>query len=191
MAGDPDSPIVSVEPGDPVNDQMLAQAKEDLRGVLDVTIHPIIEQAEAQGAGLSEMMAALVFHWCSEEQRKEENMPRERMASLLALALFFLAEQEREIIANEKTVVLDEVGLRRAAEILVRRGKAKLKMHASPNCACGVNEAGDPYIDPICMGLPTLKEMWQAKGSPCYDPQCNDSTWDHPCPTPPPGVNDD
>lgn len=91
---------------------------------------------------------------------------------------------------REKSIVLDGEGAERAAEILVRRGKAEM-MHASPNCACGVNEAGEQYTDPICVGLPTLKDMWIAKSRPCYDPQCNDSTWDHPCPVPPPGVSDE
>jgi len=46
-------------------------------------------------------------------------------------------------------IILEGDGARRAAEILVRRGVAAMK-HASPNCACGINEAGDKFVDPIC-----------------------------------------
>lgn len=31
------------------------------------------------------------------------------------------------------------------------RGATKVGNHASPGCACGVNEAGESYIDPICV----------------------------------------
>jgi hypothetical protein len=37
----------------------------------------------------------------------------------------------------------------------------------------------------------TNRDFWIAAGRPCQDPQCRDSTWDHPCPTPPAGVSDD
>lgn len=49
-------------------------------------------------------------------------------------------------------IILYGEGAERAAEILVRRGLAEM-IHASPGCACGFNEAGQEYIDPICRPL--------------------------------------
>ena len=83
--------IIGVEPGDPHNDQMLARVREDLRDILDSTIHPLIDQKEEKGADLSVVMAALVMSWLMDE----DYMPRDRLASNLGLALFMLAEQER------------------------------------------------------------------------------------------------
>lgn len=92
MNDDPDGPMVSVEPGDPHNDQMLALTKEDWRLLMDQTIHPLIDQAEAQDAGLSEMMAALVMSWLG----RPDYMPIERSMALLALSMFVAATIERE-----------------------------------------------------------------------------------------------
>jgi len=93
------SNIVSVEPGDPHNDQMLAQTKEDLRNLLNVTVHPMIDQAEAQNGDLASMMAALCTHW----SLNNAYMPRERLAALAALGMFIVASQERHVVADGKT----------------------------------------------------------------------------------------
>lgn len=47
-----------------------------------------------------------------------------------------------------------------------------------------IDAAGLGYRKPTA----SLTEQWIANGRPCMDPQCNDSTWDHPCPVPPIGV---
>lgn len=73
-------------------------------------------------------------------------------------------------------IMLDGEGAERAAEILVRRGKAVVRKHASPGCACGVNGAGEVYVDPLCRGLfaqeeeldivalcEIVKEQWRAE----------------------------
>jgi len=99
-SADHDGEIRSVEPGSPHNDQMLAQTREDLRNLLDVTIHPIIDQAEAQDADLAAMMAVLASSWIE----RVDYMPRERLASVLALTLFKLANEERELVSDGKTV---------------------------------------------------------------------------------------
>lgn len=92
MNDDPTGPIVSVEPGDPGNDQMLARTKDDLRALLEITIHPLVDQAEAQDADLAAMMAVLVMSWMN----RPDFMPRDRALSLLALTMFTLASAERE-----------------------------------------------------------------------------------------------
>ena len=103
MNDDPNGPIVSVEPGDPRNDQMLAQTREDFRDLLEITIHPAIEQAEAQGADLSSLMAALVKSWVA----RPDYMPRDRLASVMALSLIYLAEQERMVAKDGTTIRKD------------------------------------------------------------------------------------
>jgi len=45
------------------------------------------------------MLAALATDWI----RDDEYMPRERLASLLALALVMLAQQDREIVGPGRT----------------------------------------------------------------------------------------
>lgn len=54
-------------------------------------------------------------------------------------------------MAEVEPITLEGDGAERAAEILARRGRAVWK-HASPGCACGVNMAGEVYVDPICRG---------------------------------------
>ena len=85
------SSFYDIDPGDPYNDQMLAQAREDIRNQLDTTVHHLLNQIEAANAPLSSGLAALAVHWIGDE----ELMPRNRLASLLALALVMLAEAER------------------------------------------------------------------------------------------------
>lgn len=100
MNDDPNGPIFSVEPGNPHNDQILAMIREDLRSLLDTVIHPMVDQAEAQDADLSTMMAALVNSWLEDPI----SMSRERMASVMALALFLISAGEREAAGDGKTV---------------------------------------------------------------------------------------
>lgn len=83
----------SVDPGNPINDQMLAMTKEDIRQILDTTIYRLLDQKEAVEAPLSSAMAVLALEYI----HSEEYMPRDRMASLLALALITLAEKERDL----------------------------------------------------------------------------------------------
>jgi hypothetical protein len=90
----------SVEPGDPRNDQMLAQTRDAMRDLLDITVHPLIDQAEAQDADLSLMMAVLCSSWMDHE----EYMPHECLVSVLALALFQIAKTEREVVSDGKTM---------------------------------------------------------------------------------------
>lgn len=92
--------VRGVEPGDPHNDQMLAKTRDSLREMLDLTVHPLIDQAEEQDAEFPAMMAVLATSFFDHE----DYMPRNRMASMLALALFLLAKDEREIISDGKTV---------------------------------------------------------------------------------------
>lgn len=100
MEDDLTGPVVGVETGNPINDQMLARTKENFRLIMDATIHPIIDQAEKQKADLSARMAVLVISWLS----MDETMTREQLASLLALSMFKLAESEREPAEDGKTV---------------------------------------------------------------------------------------
>lgn len=88
----------STQLGDPNNDQALAYIREDLRDLLDNTIYPIIDQAEAQNAGLSEMMAVLVPYLIEHE---DFLFTRPRMAALLALLLFAEAARERVEVSEQ------------------------------------------------------------------------------------------
>lgn len=97
-------PIVEVEPGNPWHDQLLAQAKEDLNALIQITIHPAIEAAEAQDVDLAGLIAALVKGWMIDPRY----MPRERMAGIMALALVHLAETERMILRDGKTIKKDD-----------------------------------------------------------------------------------
>lgn len=97
-------PIVEVEPGNPWHDQMLAQAKEDLKALIAITIHPAIDAAEAQDVALSGLIAALVQGWMIDPRY----MPRERMAGIMALALVQLADQERMIVRDGKSIKKDD-----------------------------------------------------------------------------------
>ena len=94
------SEVRSVEPGDPHNDQMLAKTRDSMRELLDITIHPLIDQCEAQDADLSAMMAAICTAW----HEHEDVMPRERLVSVLALAMFTIAKSERVVIADGRTI---------------------------------------------------------------------------------------
>lgn len=84
--------MVSVEPGDPHNDQMLAQARDELRKFLDITVHPMIDQAEAQKADNAAMFAALALSWF----KRPDYMPRDRLCAILSLTMITLAKEERE-----------------------------------------------------------------------------------------------
>lgn len=99
MNDDVDGPIVSVEPGDPANDQLLAQARDDLRDLLDITIHPLIDAAINQDVDLSTVVTALSKGWLM----ADEIMPRERMIPVIALAMILLGEHER-VEAEEEGV---------------------------------------------------------------------------------------
>jgi hypothetical protein len=104
MNDDATGPIVSVEPGDPRNDQMLAQAREDLHALIQITLHPAIEAAEAQNVDQAGLVAALVRGWLIDPRY----MPRERMAPIMALALMYLAETERMVVRDGKSIRKDE-----------------------------------------------------------------------------------
>lgn len=91
---------IAVEPGDPRNDQMLAQTRADLRLILDVTIHPLLDQVSDKNTDLASAMAALVISLIS----RPDNMSYERMASIAALAMVTIAESEREAVFDGKTV---------------------------------------------------------------------------------------
>src|SRR5689334_16010413 len=104
MNDDAHGPISSVIPGDPLNDQMLAQAREDLNALIAITIRPAVEQAEAQGADLPSLVAALTNSWVSDPRY----MPRERMAAIMALALIHLDETERMIENHDCSKGVDD-----------------------------------------------------------------------------------
>ncbi|HEY6020534.1 MAG TPA: hypothetical protein VIY48_11795 [Candidatus Paceibacterota bacterium] len=72
---------IEVDPGDPHNDQMLAQTSEDLTQHLEIVRH-VLDQAEEKDAPLSAVVAVVATSMI-----ENEKMPRERLASLLALAL--------------------------------------------------------------------------------------------------------
>lgn len=86
---------VEVDPGDPHNDQMLEQTKEDLNRHMKI-VREVLDQAEEQDAPLSACIAVLASHWI----REEEIMPRERLASLLALAL--IQAHANQLIEEDK-----------------------------------------------------------------------------------------
>lgn len=86
-----------VDPGNPINDQMLARTKEDMRGILDATISKLLDYKESAGAPLASAMAVLATDYMT----NEEYMPRDRMASLLSLALITIAENERKLAKKE------------------------------------------------------------------------------------------
>jgi hypothetical protein len=101
---DHDGPIISVEPGDPRNDQLLAKTRDDVRALMEITIHPLIDQAEAQNADLASALAALSKYFTLDV----EHMPRERLASIMALVLFYLAETERMVGPDGRSVKIDD-----------------------------------------------------------------------------------
>jgi hypothetical protein len=70
--------------------------------------------------------------WCVE-------VPHQAAADALRDALDVLRERYRQ--DSVKWDVVPEPEFLTAAEF----------RHASPGCACGVNGAGDPYVDPICV----------------------------------------
>lgn len=70
-----------VDPGDPHNDQVLAQTVQDLEENMAV-IRDVLEQAEKQGAPLSSIMAVIAIGYSNNKA-----MNRERLASLLALSM--------------------------------------------------------------------------------------------------------
>lgn len=94
-----DDNSIGVTIGNPHNDQMLAQAREDFRKLLDITVHPLLQQGNEQNADMAAMMAVLVTGWLG----RVDYMPRARLATLLALASFTIAldELEREMQSGE------------------------------------------------------------------------------------------
>lgn len=73
--------MMHVDPGDPHNDQVLAQTAEDYKNNM-LVVRDVIRQAEEQDAPLSSILAVVSVAYVN-----NEHMTRERMASLLALSL--------------------------------------------------------------------------------------------------------
>lgn len=90
--------IMEVDPGDPRNDQMLAMTAEDLSSHME-NIRYVLSQAENYDAPLSAIVAAIATNWIEAKDR----MSRERLASLLALALVRLQAQAIQEEAGELT----------------------------------------------------------------------------------------
>jgi len=107
---DRDSEVRSTELGSPKNDQVLAQVKHDLRDILDNTIHPLCDQADAQNADLPAMMAVLAISLTE----REDWLPRHRMASLLALLLIAMAARERSEVSKEIERLIEELSVKDA-----------------------------------------------------------------------------
>jgi hypothetical protein len=72
---------IEVDESDPHNDQLLAQTADDLMNHME-TVRSVVEQGEEQNAPLASIVAALATAWID-----TPSMTRERMASVLALAL--------------------------------------------------------------------------------------------------------
>lgn len=90
---------VGVDPGDPRNDQMLAMTAEDLSSHME-NVRYVLDQAEDHDAPLSAIVGAIATNWIEAKDR----MSRERLASLLALALVKLQAhkiQDEAVELNE------------------------------------------------------------------------------------------
>lgn len=85
---------VQVDPGNPHNDQALAQCREDLAQHLDA-IRGIFEQGLEQGAPLSALMAVIVAGLL-----QNETETRERLASLLALSIVKNLAEDRKFLSD-------------------------------------------------------------------------------------------
>ena len=79
--------VVEVDPGEPHNDQMLAYTKDDLADHMEA-VRKMLAGIQDVKPPLAACVAALAIHLIDDT----ENMPRERMASLLALSLIQAAD---------------------------------------------------------------------------------------------------
>jgi hypothetical protein len=79
-----------VDPGDPHNDQLAALTAVDLTKQLENVQH-VLDQAEESDAPLSAVLAVIAQSLIDQDGE----MPRDRLASLLALALVRLAAEAR------------------------------------------------------------------------------------------------
>lgn len=79
--------LYNVNPDDPFKEQLYRGASDDLWQHI-ATANEVLRQAQDQDAPISSSLVALTQHFIDDE----EGMPRERLASMLALALLRIAQ---------------------------------------------------------------------------------------------------
>lgn len=90
-----------IDPSNPNNDQMVMFVREDLNSLL-LSVEGVLAQAEEQDTPLASVLAVVGLGIAG---MREEVMPRDRVCSILALALvhmcaFNRAAEEREVDAT-------------------------------------------------------------------------------------------